>query len=416
MTESVWDRWRARLRRAEGDAELARLAPGLNLTVAFEIGKSPLTFGVRGGILVAADGDAAQVTVLAESEAWARCLEDPAPPGFHAFTAWEMANPAFSIVGDPLIRAQGRAALERIVELALAPELRPTRLEPPRDLTQITGRTVEMRAAGGTYDVFYETAGEGLPILFLHTAGADARQFRAQLADPELAARFRMVAPDLPFHGRSMPPRDWGGAAYRLSAVMYFDWCQNILTQIIREPAIVVGGSMGAAMALVLAAEVPQLLRGVVALEPPFRSRGRRSPWQSHVAVHGGLHNGAFVRGLMSPTSPETDRRAAAWIYSQGAPGIYPGDLAFYSEEFDGAEVAPRIDASVLPIALLSGIYDYSASPEDGARLAAMMPGALHIVMEKLGHFPMCEDPGAFRPHLLEALGFVVGVKGPSAS
>ncbi len=39
----------------------------------------------------------------------------------------------------------------------------------------------------------------------------------------------------------------------------------------------------------------------------------------------------------MSPLSPESDRRRAAWIYSQGAPGIYGGDLAFYSDEFDGA-------------------------------------------------------------------------------
>src|SRR3712207_7469655 len=53
---------------------------------------------------------------------------------------------------------------------------------------------------------------------------------------------------------------------------------------------------------------------------------------------------------------------------SQGAPQIYTGDLAFYSDEFDGAVVAPRIDAAQTPVALLCGTYDYSATPEDGAR------------------------------------------------
>jgi pimeloyl-ACP methyl ester carboxylesterase len=166
---------------------------------------------------------------------------------------------------------------------------------------------------------------------------------------------------------------------------------------------------MGAALALLLAAERPDLVAGVIAIEPPFRSKGRRNPFQHHVGVHAGLHNAAFVRGLMSPTSPLDSRRRAAWIYSQGAPEIYAGDLAFYSDEFDGAEVAPRIDAARTPVSLLCGTYDYSATPEDGGKLAALIPGADLRVMEGLGHFPMCEHADLFRPHLLAALAHVGG-------
>jgi pimeloyl-ACP methyl ester carboxylesterase len=161
-------------------------------------------------------------------------------------------------------------------------------------------------------------------------------------------------------------------------------------------------------MALVLAAEHPDLLRGIVAVEPPFQSKGRRNPFQHHVAVHGSLHNASYVRGLMSPQSPEGDRRQAAWIYSQGAPGIYGGDLAFYSDEFDGAIVARKIDADKTPVALLSGDYDYSATPADGRKLAALIPGAYFKEMRGLGHFPMCENPDLFRAHLLSALGHIL--------
>ena len=111
----------------------------------------------------------------------------------------------------------------------------------------------------------------------------------------------------------------------------------------------------------------------------------------------------------MSPTSPLDSRRRAAWIYSQGAPEIYAGDLAFYSDEFDGAEVAPRIDAARTPVSLLCGTYDYSATPEDGAKLAALIPGADLRIMDGLGHFPMCEHPDLFHPHLLAALAQVGG-------
>ncbi len=401
--------WRSRLERLAGDAELARVAPGLSVGVAFASPSDRVAFAIRDG-RIAPPGDAAAVTVEATDADWARTLADPAPPGFHAFTAWELANDAFAVAGDPQIRATARAALERVVEVALAT----APLAAPaigRDVSRIAGRLFDLPVGADRAeihcDIVAEPGAEGPPIVFLHTAGADGRQFRAQLADPDLAARHPLYAPDLPFHGRSMPPAGWDGGPYRLTGATYLDWCTAILDGIVGRPAIVVGGSMGAAMALVLAAERPERLRGAVALEPPFRSAGRRSEWQDHVAVHAGLHNAAFVRGLMSPQSPEAARRDAAWIYAQGGPGVYRGDLAFYSEEFDGAAVGPRIDTARVPVALLSGRYDYSATPADGARLAAAIPGARHIVMEGLGHFPMIENPAALKPHLTAALDHV---------
>jgi pimeloyl-ACP methyl ester carboxylesterase len=204
-----------------------------------------------------------------------------------------------------------------------------------------------------------------------------------------------------------MPPDTWDGGPYTLTSAIYRAWVSDFIETVIKAPALIVGGSMGAAIALVMAAERPDLTRGVVALEPPFQSKGRRNPFQDHVGVHAGLHNSAFTRGLMSPTSPLPRRRAASWIYTQGAPGVYRGDLAFYSDEFDGAQVGPRIDTARTPVALLSGTYDFSATPEDGARLAATIPGALHLVMEGLGHFPATEHPALFRPHLMKGLAHV---------
>lgn len=401
--------WRERLRRLVGDAELARASPGLDVTVAFVSGDERLEFTVRDGRIGPASG-VAEVTVVAAEADWMRTLEAPAPPACHAFTAWEIANPAFAVEGDPALLARARAALERVVEKALEPGDRSSAVRHRHNRSGLTGRWHDIDLAVGAAEIFCEHAGTepyGRPILFLHTAGADARQFSAQLADAELAVAYRMFAPDMPFHGRSLPPDDWDGGRYKLTADTYVDWCTAIIEQVIGERVLLVGGSMGAAIALVLAGRRPDLVLGAVAVEPPFRSEGRRSAFQNHVAIHAGLHNSAFVRGLMSPTGPERARRDAAWIYSQGAPGIYPGDLAFYSEEFDGARVAPEIDATRTPIALLSGEYDFSATPADGARLAELIPGARHDVMDELGHFPMIENPAAFRPYLIAALDHV---------
>jgi pimeloyl-ACP methyl ester carboxylesterase len=404
---STVERLRARLASVLDDAEYLRLGPSLLFNLALLVDEADIRLVFENGRFTFVDqiGNA-QIGVKAAAKAWDKVLQTPPPPTFHSFTALDLVNPEFNIEAEPLLLAQARPVLERLVERLV--DAQPVlSASPRRSLSQIEGRWHEVTIRDVVHEVYAETAGEGTPILFLHTAGADSRQFIAQLSDTELAQRFQMIAPDLPFHGRSMPPSTWNGGDYKLDLATYRDWCVAILEQIVGRRAIVVGGSMGAAMTMVLAAERPDLLLGIVAVEPPLLSKGRRNPFQHHVAVHGALHNASYVRGLMSPLSPESDRRRAAWIYSQGGPGIYGGDLAFYSDEFDGAFIAGRIDARRTPVALLSGDYDYSATPEDGRKLAALIPGSFFRVMPGLGHFPMCENPDLFRGYLREALDHV---------
>lgn len=411
MSKSVCNELRQRLARAIGDAEVARLSPGLATSVSLEVAADRIYLDMTEGVVSLADSGDALLRLRAQPDAWAKVLQTPPPPRYHSFTAFQLANEAFELIGDAIDWARARPVLERIFELVCRSV--PAAAAPvARDCGQIEGRYQRLAADGTTYDLYYETAGQGVPVLFLHTAGADSRQFMPQLADVALANDYRMIAADLPFHGKSMPADDWNGGPYKLTADTYRGWCEAIIDQIIGEPAIVVGGSMGAAMAMVLAARSAGRLLGAVAVEPPYQSRGRRNPFQNHLAVHGGLHNSSFVRGLMSPTSPESRRRAASWIYSQGAPGIYTGDLAFYSEEFDGEQVAPAIAKAGTPMAFLSGSYDYSATPADGRKLADLVPGSLFVEMNDLGHFPMCEHPDLFRSFLLHALDFVRNKRG----
>ncbi|HEX6001942.1 MAG TPA: alpha/beta hydrolase [Hyphomicrobiaceae bacterium] len=396
---------RERIAAALADPELAWVASGLACRVRFEVGEAALSVAFADGATRLADcgSGGEEIAISASPADWDRLLPTPPPPTFHAFTALAMANPAFRVDGDGLRIAQARPALERLLEcICAAPTLPAEPVE--RAIGQVSGRYVPLSTDRHHYDLYVESAGSGTPVLFLHTAGADSRQYLDQLADVELGRRYHMIAPDLPFHGRTFPARGYDGGRYQLDADTYRDWVAAVIEQAVGRPVILAGCSMGAAISLVLAAERPGLLKGVIAIEPPFRSKGRRNPFQMHVAVHGGLHNASYVRSLLSPTSPLADRRRAAWIYAQCAPGIYPGDLAFYSDEFDAAVVAPRIDPSRVPLALLCGSYDYSATPADGRRIAELVPGALFREMPGLGHFPMTEHPDAFRPHLVAAL------------
>ncbi len=407
--ESMLPRLRARLAMSLARPEVAAAAAGLNATIRFETEAGACDILVKDGVGTVDNAPGApDITISAPSAAWIAAL-DPIPrPGFQSFTAWQISNPSFTVSGEPLIIAQARPFLEVLVE-NLRPHVPQAEAPTQRSFEGIEGRYhLVARPSGLRCPIYAETAGDGQPLLCLHTAGADSRQYHGLLTDLGLRKAWRIIAFDMPFHGRSLPTPDWVGARYALDQASYRDWCAAFIEEVVQEPVVLVGCSMGAAIAMVLAAERPDLVCGLIALEAPVRPRGRRNPYLTHVAVHGGMHSAAYVRGLMAPSSPTRDRTIAAFIYSQGAPGIYDGDLVFYSDEFDGEEVARRIDGKRIHTYFLTGRYDYSATVEDARMLAGWIEGSTMIEMPDLGHFPMVENPERFAFYLrpvLDALG-----------
>lgn len=275
-------------------------------------------------------------------------------PTYQSFSSIQFRNPDFTVSGDPLLIAQARAFLEAIFANLGSNSGGATDI----DLSRLEGAYHRIRTSNGQIvDIFAESAGAGRPVLRLHTAGADTRQFHGVMCDPALGRDWRLIGFDMPHHGRSMPPFGWDGGIYQLDQKTYLDWCVSFIEQAVKEPVMMVGCSMSAGIALALAAERPDLVSAVIGLEAPLRPRGRRNSFLTHAQVNGGWHSAAYVRGLMRPTGPAEDRRCAAHIYAQGAPGIYDGDLVFYSDEFDGEVVAKQIDGRRTSVDLLIGHY-----------------------------------------------------------
>lgn len=389
---------RERLTAAVAAPEVKSFARGLDLTIRFGTDAQAVDVAFTpDGIAVATSSGVAGISLIADAAAWQLALQAMPPPTYHSFSSIQLRNPRFTVSGDPLAIAQARACLEAIFAHLNGDSGGASVI----DLHRLEGRYSRVRAANGQVcDIFSESAGDGVPVLCLHTAGADTRQFHGVMCDADLGRDWRMIGFDMPSHGRSMPPLGWDGGIYQLDQASYLDWCASFIEQVIGEPTVVMGCSMGAGIALALAAERPDLVRGVVALEAPLRPRGRRNPFLTHAQVNGGWHSAAYVRGLMSPSSPAEDRRRAAHIYAQGAPGVYDGDLVFYSDEFDGEVIAKRIDGGNIPVTLLIGHYDFSATVADAHALCGWIKGASVIEMPDLGHFPMTENSAAFLSYL----------------
>ena len=273
----------------------------------------------------------------------------------------------------------------------------------------IAGRYFSVGVDGIEHRIFVEEAGRGISLLCLHTAGADSRQYRHLLNDKQVTDRFRVVAFDLPYHGRSTPPDGWWLSKYRLTTKSYLAMIRAVWLALGLERPVVLGCSMGGAIVLKLAAEHQSELTGIVGLESSAYAPGRHNEFLHHPAIHGGELAASYTYGLNSPHSPEVNRRENWWYYSQSGPGVYQGDVYFYSLDWDAREDLRRIDTNRCKVALLTGEYDYSCTPAMSEAVAASIPGARLTIMRGLGHFPMIENYPAFRPYLIGALDHVAG-------
>ena len=273
-------------------------------------------------------------------------------------------------------------------------------------LESIVGRYLNAPINGDEYRIYFEEAGSGIPLLLQHTAGADGRQWRFVLEDEELQARFRMIAYDLPFHGKSVPPtgKAWWREEYRLTKDFFMRVPVMLADALDCDSPAYMGSSIGGHLAVDLALHHGDRFRGVVGLEASAYTPGGFIDEFYHPEISNDF-KASLMYGLMAPTSPEALRHETRWVYSQGAPAVFKGDLYYYSIDHDLREDAARIDTNQCSVDILNGEYDWSGTPELGAELAAMIPGARYRTMKGLGHFPMSENPEAFLREIKPVLG-----------
>lgn len=272
-------------------------------------------------------------------------------------------------------------------------------------LEPITGRYVQTQIAGVAHRLYFEESGQGQPVLCIHTAGADNRQWRHILNDPKLTESHRFIALDLPLHGKSLPPEGWQTKEYLLSTETFIDTVLAFTDAIGLDTPIYAGCSMGGRIALQLALSHADRFAGFIAIEASdFQPAWYDIDWFHRPDAHGGEMGAALVSANIAPQAPEAERWNTQWMFMQSGPGVFRGDLAFYTRDDSLVGRLGEIDTRRTPVHIMVGEYDLTCTPDDARRTAEAIQGATLAVMPEIGHFPMSEHPEAFRPHFLEAL------------
>lgn len=258
----------------------------------------------------------------------------------------------------------------------------------------LTGKYV---AVNGTR-TYYETIGDNTatPIVAVHTAGADGRQWR--YVAPRLADEgYQVLIPDLPGHGKSYPV-DWEPTtAIHEYAEFVFDFIQTID---IDQPAVA-GCSIGGDTVLDLAVNHADDLWCVMALEGAGRTRGAQLGRFSHPHALPSWQNVLeySVVDSTADTTPETVCCELVWQH-RSAHEVGTNDL----EGWANHDIVDQLGDATLPVLLVRGENDFYIQNDVFEETVDGLPNCTPITMDETGHYPMMERSDATSDLLLKFL------------
>jgi pimeloyl-ACP methyl ester carboxylesterase len=223
-------------------------------------------------------------------------------------------------------------------------------------------------------DLYYEELGEGVPILLIPPAGATASTWGS--ATEQLARIGRVVTYDRRGYARS------GGEPARSMSTHTAD-AAALLEYLQRPPAVVVGTSAGAAIAIDLAVRRPDLVRLVIAHEFPWRFT-RHLPTVSQVAALAKIGSLA-LRGRQSDAAETLLRSAYTYRDGGSAWDAFPEEWRRVGRENARAALADfRNSIGVYPSAQdlatveIPVVCSYGArSPDSMSRLVRLLAAAI---------------------------------------
>ena len=255
--------------------------------------------------------------------------------------------------------------------------------------------------------IHYEVYGDGTPTVYLLMPDTivQSRAWKAQV--PFLARFFRVVVSDPRGNGGSDTPATAAGFADRLQ----IDDAWAVLDAIGADRAVLVGLCTGAGHVVLMAAEAPERVLGICAINPGLQlspplphkvaydfdaPRDSYRGWQKLNRLHwlaDWPDFAEFFFGEMFPEPHSTKQRedCVGWALQTTPEAMI---LAGYAPPYPGDERQTVAAAAAVrcPVLVIAGSLDACQNPERGRRLAEITGGDL-VVLDGAGHLPQARDP-----------------------
>lgn len=244
-----------------------------------------------------------------------------------------------------------------------------------------------------------QVAGQGPDILLLHGTAAATHSWRDVL--PLLTDRFRVIAPDLPGHGFTEAP-----APARFTLPGMAGAIAALLEALGARPAMLVGHSAGAAIALRLALDRRVAPGAILSFNGALLPLGERHAafFTRAARLLVGL---PFVPGLMAWRA--SDRAVAERLLADTGSRIAPRGVDLYARLFrhsghlaaalgmmanwDLVPLLRDLPGLRAPLTLIVGSADRAVPPGQAERIRQRLPAARLVTLPGLGHLAHEERP-----------------------
>ena len=232
----------------------------------------------------------------------------------------------------------------------------------------------------GSETIFYVQRGQEdhLPLVFIHGAGAQHAIWGYQLNNLKRAYR---VALDLPGHGQSTGPG-------RITIEGYAEAVVAFLDALHLRNVVVVGHSMGGAIAQTLALTAPERMRGLVLIGTGARLRVLSSLLEG-LRTDFLLTSRHLVSLAYAPSTPASLIRRGLTQWAQNRPQAVVRDF-LACHRFD---VTDRLREIRCPTLVLCGDEDMLTPPKLSRYLGEHIPHAEVHIIPAAGHMVMIEQP-----------------------
>lgn len=234
----------------------------------------------------------------------------------------------------------------------------------------------------GIYFQHYQkhTQGDKPPVILIHGAGGTHLYWPANI---RRIAGYEVIALDLPGHGRSTQKLKETILAY---AEAVAEWMATAGLQ----PAIVIGHSMGSAIAMTLALENPQLIAGLGLLGAGARLRVNPQVLDQIGAAETFLATvNKVTKWSFSSQAPEILTSLAEKRLAEAGPQVLHADF-WACNAFDVTAELGRIRQ---PVLIVCGQEDNMTPVKESRFLSENIPNARLELIPEAGHMLMLEKP-----------------------
>jgi pimeloyl-ACP methyl ester carboxylesterase len=252
--------------------------------------------------------------------------------------------------------------------------------------------------------LYYEEAGSGHPLLFIHGMCGDASVWADQMQ--RLAPRFHCFAYDRRGHSRSPL-----GQITQESVELHADDAAQLIMELRLAPCILVGSSGGARIATDVIRRYPRLIAGAVLSEPPIMALapdgGAEFMGQVKLAVEASIARGgprAAVDAFFELACP------GLWLMlpeqRRDVPYRANADAFFSDIAAPTYQITPADLAQIhVPTVVVRGDESHPMLRAIAGSLAENIPGARLVVLTHCGHVTYAEQPAAFAEAVLTFAG-----------